>query len=1465
MPNFTPVYRLPYVKAGEVIDEIMERTRYMSVDRQLEALFTFLGDGIITGWNIQTNTNNPKTVIVTKGSGVVSNMAVATSVNTILTPSSSTTQETVNYIYVKTIPSSPHTAAGEIISLTTTYGSYNYLLLGKVTVSTSGTISIDTSTTSGRRDLTPLRYLLETFSTHVHNGSPGQPDKIDLLNHVKGVLSSANIQDLSASKITSGIIDKQRFRLSHGDLLDTGTLTHVEIDGLIDKFQSLNKLLFGDVMTANLIQLVLSLKHVWADVDDYFYNFISVIPGIGKDTFLNSNTHIDLTNSDAEIDYENHRIRGVYVESKEIGQQIINNVSEFSYKIDGSLSYDTKYIRISGRDSGYAYGYGYGFGTGSDYFDVLLSVYTEDQPLYVGVTGTGEGYGLTDVDGNTNWETNFAGIYGYGYGYEQLEGFSTTLTSTDITLIADYSNIDIHDKQYENYETNSINDDYIASLDSNAIYIAPLGTSAITKPNFLILAADASSGNGWRSTLINNGVSSDSDNLRSYTSAITRRNALNNSGYLDQDKGVSFLTWDNVLDMSSESTLNIYLTQVKYERANGDPSGNIVDISGFTDYATTFDSQWSPDVGMDLIVEATYDGKRYFYKYSEVSGTGWDNYRFFDIEDNAIFESLEQAPTTTKPAMASKQADISSEYLNFIGGYTIPTTEGSITITNISTYSFSTDDLGTDECVKYITGIYLYTQNDYDVDSGGYYSFDRGEFYNAIYWPQGQRNTLSKLSEDSNPIQMDNTYTDTSSKEYRESSMLVDIDKISISGPYGFNYNEEQNKIEDITVVFPIAVDFNSISWISSEPSDSIVYIQIKKYLNADGTETDTSYNNNVIYTNKGAELNLAQNNNSYRDAWFTYFDPSDDDYAINLSNMYKVSGSDFPTEYQNIRGVSFRIVLLPSSDLRISPVLNSITINYTSNTSPGSVTVSTENQWAAYRNISAIEPGTYLDGIDTVDYITIDVPSGSDIAVGKVKNLIYGTNKAIAEIGNIGGSWSSSVKTYTGSDLPLTIYQQFNGLSSGIQGYVTHLKKMTNGNIIFLDQDASRIIELDMDYNIEKIICSEYAYKNTSSTHTVTDTTVATAIKAIYNPDLGDYGVVYVIFSHELKCWNNLYGQNVIEYDPTADGSIDLSKIRITYKASTVYFTDCIPIPVDRGTICFVLDESTSNFIENNPNPELKLTFSLDENNKANTTGSCVLFNDVDNIIDEAIVRLSIEEPSYNMIFCPIQGIVAFDVDEDGIYYILKKAKPYSYDSVEHAAEPWYVSFNSNTYWYGWNETTYSYSGTIKDVIPVTTFRSSATWEPNFFLSNVYGYRGSIQKKDDYLLMTISGEINTDGDRNGILIFKKLSTGKYGEPADIILDNDGSYPMAAKFDPETYDSVNKEYEYIYIALSDLSVSSNSGLKSRVIKVNGSGTQVLFSWGEKSDYDSGNTTSYAITVNDIIPLSYNDGEVIIST
>ena len=1517
MPNYSPVYRLPFLKPGEVVTEAMERTRYMTIDRQLEALFTFLGDGVMTGWNIIQHPDKNDSIILQPGSGVADSIAVATNIEYefALTHAGS---DTVYYVYIHTSTKTPYTAAGEVLASQTVFDTPSYLILGTATVNDQGkVINIDMSESSGRSELTFLSYLISSISAHVHTGAPGEPGKIDLYNHVKGVLSAAHLEDLPASKITSGIFDKERFRLSHNDLEDVGTLTHTQIDSLIEKFQNVNKLLFGDLMTANLIQLILSLKHVWADVDEYFYNFIALIPGIDNNKFLNSESFIDSNATSAEIDYLNHRIRGKYVASKEIGQYVINSVEEFSYDGDGDASYDPIYIQISGRDDDYGYGYGYGFGEGMDYFDVLWGPYDDSGNLTVGVSGTTVGYGLPE------FESTFSGGYGFGYGYEQFTGFSTTLTSTRITLVSDSSSSTLHDKDLEGLDTIYSDETYISYNTMNNIFANVADAeSTPSQIQFLTIASDAADLNNSRGDR----------NFHPFTSDIR---TVTGDSRMDADQSLSFITWstNDALDVSVDNYMYFMFAQVNYRRGTNDAlAEDPVFIDADRSYTDTFDPNWSPDVKLDLIIESTIevagDDYRVFYQYAVDGVTSVNS--FLDKDDNDFFENYRYTPedfnyNENVAALARIQAQIISDNLVPLGAFQLRSSSSSMMDLDDATLQIAAATAaavsGSNStirqlCLQNITGIYLYTKNDSD------YGFDfTSDTSRSLYFPMGRRNATGGT--ETAPFWGAGLKSAFDPDGYSESTMLVDLARIYVGGTPGFRYDPSNNVVRDLTITFPDPVTLNSISWISSEPSDTIVYIQTKRLDSLDGV--DSVYNENSIFTNNGIRLNNSQLidpitgdvDNPIQTAWLSApINPSAIDYAEQMAQKYRPSGSDFPSEYQSVRSVSLKAVLLPSTDLTVAPTLNSIIINYTSNTRSGDLLISTEDQWSNFRAQSAITRGT--EG--SVDYVTIDMPTSTSPVIGKVNNLIYGTDSAIVEVGNSGGTWLDSVKVFygngptTASILPLTVKQEISEEANGISGYVTNLQKRKNGNIVFLDQDSSRIVELDLNYEIQKIITSEYAYKNTMATwmpsNLTEDDLVGGILKAIYNPDVGDNGVIYLVFSHELKAWDAIYSQsideNVSDYDPTVAGYVDLNLIQMVVQATDVNFSDCSVYAVDRGVLCIELTETKNNYILGNLANEIKLIFNTESRDislapspddvpvstfvAANDSASggagntCVVFKG-DVIVQHGLNRVPIDKPDYDIIFAPIQGIVAFDVDDDDMYYILKRSRPYTYgadtwvqyDENTHASEPWYVKMSGTALWDGWVESTKNNSSQYKEVIPIANFRTDPLWEPDFSTGSIYGYRGTIQKKDNYLLMCLSGEKNpSTGAPDGVFIFSK-ETGSsrgnlYGGPDDFqyvfdLSDDyyDDTYLMAARFDPLTYNESTNIYGSIYVAISDLKRSSSINSKSKVVKIDPLLRAITWEWGTKDDKEDGLSNSFALVVNDVMTLSYDDTEVIIST
>lgn len=1399
----TPVYRLPYIEKGENLTGQIERTRFMAIDRQLEALFTFLGDGVIAGWTLERDSENDNNVVLKRGSGVIASIAAATTGDIIL---DGLTPNSKNYIYARLLGTTPYNSQAEFVESTIRRDSNIYLGLG--TVITDSTGKVVSITDEGRVELGLISQIVGIISQHVHTGAPGEPSKIDLFNHVKGVLSAANIEDLPASKITSGVLDRNRFSLSHNDLTDTGTLTHEDLDFLTDNLQKINKILFGDTMTANMIQTILSMKHIWASFDDYNINFFSLIPGIGNNEFLSNNTFIDLNATTAEVDYIAKEIKGKFVEANEIGQVTINSLSEWE-----TGEYDSRYVAIT--TAGSTYGYGYGGGLGVDYFDVFDSssdnfFLGSDASIAFSGSKIGYGYGTFEQD---NVES-----YAWGYGWEYATGFPESLTSTLVTLQPVSANLEI----YDSISGNEYSDDPPQLFDpqNNGI-----GNPRANRTSMLKQASNNAAILGRRSSSINNESNPSGDNVYNF---LSYQDIAGDPGqfFTENDISIIYSVWDEPYNMEVDNYMFFLLRQQPKE--------------GSANYASDFDQDWRFDHSMDLIIEATFDNKRYFYRYQGAGGSS--STRFFDKDTKYFRDFLNdeaidgvQGSSIIIPAQIVAD-DLSSDNLEYIGGYDIL---GEL-MTEDNTPSIPFPEGTWSDIRKNITGIYLTARND-TVDK-----FAREKDWGPIIFPQGQRTLMDPENYDD---------------ELVDGGMPVDFELIYVSGAFGFTSDINRNKIEDINISFPDQVSFNSISWVSDEPSDSIIYIQIKNNDTRSGGISE--YKSNPIYTNSGDDLN-SKNISGFPDIDLSDY-ATESEYLLALSNAYRSSGSDFPEEFSKSNSISLRVVLLPTSDSRVAPSISSITINYTSQTESGSITISTQDQWANARSNN-----------------NLTVSSEGQVSITdfqRIKNIIYGTDGRLVEFSGVNYNsngdpidtqWNVK-ETYSGDDLPQTVIQQLNSSSARISGYVTDVKILNTGKVAFLDRDSSRIIiakrpSSTSQYQPNQIIASEFAYNSTSDTQP-TVAQKASYLKAIYNPNYGEHGVLYVVFSHELRAWS--LGVKT-PADSGNEFNVDPSKFVIRRAGNVNDLSGSTKIVcADRGVLAFEINSTIGNLIEGVTNPILDLSFDPQSDG---TAGDATAVRFVtDDIQVDPLFRIEVEIEkltNYDLIYAPIQGVVAFDIDEDlNEIHILKRRRPYSWDTDEsgfnYLTEPWYAKMSLDTYWAGEWETT-------QDAIDSQVFRNL---DPLFFLSNIFGYKGSIEYRDPFLLVTFSGL-----GPSGVWLFKKkgevVSGFVYNDPSQIKISTDGTYPMSARFDPATFVNVNDVNfnPSFYIALSDLNATGSSS-RSRVIKVNDEGTTVSMKWGMNISGTNPDPPEsilsqigFATTVNDARPLLFtNDEGVIVST
>ncbi len=277
----------------------------------LFGLMSIFGNGVVSGWTVAAR--EAFSVSIGEGFGNINFMSGRTtfpaSLNNI--PSNSTV-----YIYAKTKARTTFTEEVEFLfhsSATLSESDFNFLVLAKVATGAVGVESVDNTV---RQEIGFIELIKAAIRLHKHRGGSLNPSKIDLASEVKGQLPSFRIADFDAEKITTGTLDLARIPLlDHQDLQNVGLLTHPQLDTFVKTLEASNTELFGEIGTANLLQLIIAAKLIYENpasafftgtqIDENMINEFAVIPGITP------NDRIDFDNSTATIDVEQHYIQGV--------------------------------------------------------------------------------------------------------------------------------------------------------------------------------------------------------------------------------------------------------------------------------------------------------------------------------------------------------------------------------------------------------------------------------------------------------------------------------------------------------------------------------------------------------------------------------------------------------------------------------------------------------------------------------------------------------------------------------------------------------------------------------------------------------------------------------------------------------------------------------------------------------------------------------------------------------------------------------------------------------------------------------------------------------------------------------------------------------------------------------------------------------------------------------------------------
>lgn len=337
MASSTRHYGLGYFDFGDSLSSDwsaqIEIDRFVFIDKMLYGLMSIFGNGVINGWNVAAE--GAFSVSVSEGYGNINFTAARTTFPDVveeIPPSS------INYIYARTKERTTFAEDVEfVLSPLRDIADPHFLLLAEVITGSSSIESIDNTV---RQEIAFLELIKAAIRLHKHRGGANNPSKIDLTSEVKGQLPSFRIADFDAEKITTGTFDLARLPLiDHNDLANIGLLGHPALDTFVKTLESDNKEIFGEIGTANLLQLILAAKLIYDDpssafywddqtVDQYMINEIAVIPGITPDSFL------DFDNSTATIDTEQHSIKGIPATTG----------SSFYVNYDSALAWNSAYF-----------------------------------------------------------------------------------------------------------------------------------------------------------------------------------------------------------------------------------------------------------------------------------------------------------------------------------------------------------------------------------------------------------------------------------------------------------------------------------------------------------------------------------------------------------------------------------------------------------------------------------------------------------------------------------------------------------------------------------------------------------------------------------------------------------------------------------------------------------------------------------------------------------------------------------------------------------------------------------------------------------------------------------------------------------------------------------------------------------------------------------------------------------------
>ncbi len=303
----TPIYGFGFIEPNQDLSENidLDELRFKSIENQMFNLYSIFKNGIIEtdpntpSWRIQTYANDLKLtkILVTSGEGFVSYKAARTTSSKDVSLPNIPSDLNVSRVFVYAYENEQTAITGDVnfvASLSQINDSVNYISLGFLDINVNtASVSVDEST---RQDITLFSSLSYVVRNHKHIGGTGNPAPIDLSQEVQNQITSENITNIDASKITTGTLDSARLPdISHNNLTQKGNLTHEQLESLlIDLSNNDTTNTLSELSIANRLQMLVALKKQsgsgFSHVDATQINTLVYVPGIYPNNSGNSST-----------------------------------------------------------------------------------------------------------------------------------------------------------------------------------------------------------------------------------------------------------------------------------------------------------------------------------------------------------------------------------------------------------------------------------------------------------------------------------------------------------------------------------------------------------------------------------------------------------------------------------------------------------------------------------------------------------------------------------------------------------------------------------------------------------------------------------------------------------------------------------------------------------------------------------------------------------------------------------------------------------------------------------------------------------------------------------------------------------------------------------------------------------------------------------------------------------------------